>query len=142
MKTLFFILASVATFLMPIQGLLLLMILFISIDTCFGIYSTVKRKGWKSYKSSNLFNLVVKSFFYLSSIILAFLIDKYIFQTTLFGVPCFVSKSMALVWIYIEIKSIDETSVKLGNRSIWVILKEMVAKAAELKKDLKSVDNE
>ena len=142
MKTLLLILASIATFLIPIQGLLLLMILFIFLDTCFCIYSTVKRKGWKSFRSTKLFNLVVKSFFYLASIILAFLVDTYVFQSKLFGVDCLASKSMALVWIYVEIKSIDETSVGLGNKSIWVILKEMIAKAAEFKKDLKSVDNE
>lgn len=142
MKTLLLILASIATFLIPIQGLLLLMILFIFLDTCFGIYSTVKRKGWKSFRSTKLFNLVVKSFFYLASIILAFLVDTYVFQSKLFGVDCLASKSMALVWIYVEIKSIDETSVGLGNKSIWVILKEMIAKAAEFKKDLKNVDNE
>ena len=142
MKTLLLILTSIATFLIPIQGLLLLMILFIFLDTCFGIYSTVKRKGWKSFRSTKLFNLVVKSFFYLASIILAFLVDTYVFQSKLFGVDCLASKSMALVWIYVEIKSIDETSVGLGNKSIWVILKEMIAKAAEFKKDLKSVDNE
>ena len=142
MKTLLLILASIATFLIPIQGLLLLMILFIFLDTCFGIYSTVKRKGWKSFRSTKLFNLVVKSFFYLASIILSFLVDTYVFQSKLFGVDCLASKSMALVWIYVEIKSIDETSVGLGNKSIWVILKEMIAKAAEFKKDLKSVDNE
>ena len=142
MKTLLLILASIATFLIPIQGLLLLMILFIFLDTCFGIYSTVKRKGCKSFRSTKLFNLVVKSFFYLASIILAFLVDTYVFQSKLFGVDCLASKSMALVWIYVEIKSIDETSVGLGNKSIWVILKEMIAKAAEFKKDLKSVDNE
>jgi ABC-type sugar transport system permease subunit len=142
MKTLVLILASLATFLIPIHGLLLLMILFIVTDTVFGIYSTVKRKGWKSFKSTKLFNLVVKSFFYLFSIVLAFLVDKHVFQSNLFGVAYFASKSMSLVWIYIEIKSIDETSVGLGNRSIWVILKEMIAKAAEFKKDLKSVDNE
>ena len=142
MKTLLLILASIATFLIPIQGLLLLMILFIFLDTCFGIYSTVKRKGWKSFRSTKLFNLVVKSFFYLASIILAFLVDTYVFQSKLFGVDCLASKSMALVWIYVEIKSIDETSVGLGNKSIWIILKEMIAKVAEFKKDLKSVDNE
>ena len=142
MKTLLLILASIATFLIPIQGLLLLMILFIFLDTCFGIYSTVKRKGWKSFRSTKLFNLVVKSFFYLASIILAFLVDTYVFQSKLFGVDCLASKSMALVWIYVEIKSIDETSVGLGNKSIWVILKEMIAKVAEFKKDLKNVDNE
>ena len=85
MKTLLLILASIATFLIPIQGLLLLMILFIFLDTCFGIYSTVKRKGWKSFRSTKLFNLVVKSFFYLASIILAFLVDTYVFQSKLFG---------------------------------------------------------
>lgn len=142
MKALLMIFASLATFLVPIQGILILMILFIVTDTIFGVYSTVKRKGWKSFKSTKLFNMVVKSFFYLLSIVLAFLIDKYIFQSVLLHVPYLASKSMALVWIYIEIKSIDETSVALGNRSIWIILKEMINKAAEFKKDLKSVDDE
>jgi hypothetical protein len=49
---------------------------------------------------------------------------------------------MTLIWIYIEIKSLDETSMKLGNKSVWVILKEMTGKLKELKKDLNEIKND
>jgi hypothetical protein len=42
------------------------------------------------------------------------------------------------LWIYIEIKSLDESSIKLGNKSFWVLLKEMV-KLKDIKKDLNDI---
>jgi hypothetical protein len=42
-------------------------------------------------------------------------------------------------WIYIEIKSLDESSIKLGNKSFWVLLKEMVNKLKDIKKDLNDI---
>jgi hypothetical protein len=41
--------------------------------------------------------------------------------------------------IYIEIKSLDESSIKLGNKSFWVLLKEMVNKLKDIKKDLNDI---
>jgi hypothetical protein len=38
--------------------------------------------------------------------------------------------------LYIEIKSIDETSQKLGNKSFYFIIKSIISKAKDLKKDI------
>lgn len=67
---------------------------------------------------------------------MAFLIDTHICEGSLFSIPNIISKTLTFVWVYIEIKSIDETSVKLGNRSFWVILKELIGKTKDLKKDI------
>jgi hypothetical protein len=44
------------------------------------------------------------------------------------------AKTMTTLWIYIEIKSLDESSIKLGNKSFWVLLKEMVNKLKDIKR--------
>ena len=134
------ILTIVMTFLAPIQALLLLMIGFIATDTLLAIWATIKINGMQSFKSNKLFNVVVKSFFYCFSIIMAFGIDKYIMAGTLFGIEYGLAKAMAVFWIYIEIKSIDETSINLGNRSFWVIIKELIAKVGKLKSDIKKLN--
>jgi hypothetical protein len=67
---------------------------------------------------------------------LAFTIDKYIFEGSIMGIKFLLAKTMTMAWIYNEIKSLDETSMKLGNRSLWVILKELLAKMKDIKKDL------
>lgn len=72
----------------------------------------------------------------MSGILLAFLVDTYIFEGSLMGIKLLLTKAMSLLWIFIELKSIDETSIKLGNKSIWVHFKELFAKGKEFKKDL------
>ena len=115
------------------------MIFFIITDTIFGIYTSIKLEGLNSFKSHKFFNIVVKSFFYLITIILAFCIDKYIFEDSLFGFKFLLAKTMTMLWIYIEIKSLDESNIKLGNKSFWVLLKELVDKLKDIKKDLSSI---
>ena len=116
------------------------MTLFISFDTVFGIYAAVKKGGWKAFTSNKLFNVVIKSFFYLMCIILAFCVDSFLLDgETIMGIKLFFAKSITCLFLYIELKSIDETSVKLGNRSIWVIMKEMLGKLKSIKKDLNEV---
>ncbi len=116
-----------------------MMVFFIISDTIFGIYTTIKLEGIQSFKSHKFFNIVVKSFFYLTTIIMAFCLDKYIFNGSLFSIKLLLAKTMTMLWIYIEIKSLDESNMKLGNKSFWVILKEMVDKLKELKKDLSEI---
>jgi hypothetical protein len=43
------------------------------------------------------------------------------------------------MFCWIELKSIDETSMKLGNKSIWVHFKELISKSKDIKKDLNDV---
>lgn len=136
MKTLLAILIIITTFLAPIQGLLIMMIIFILCDTFFGIYVSSNLNGLTSFKSTKLFNIVVKSFFYLFSIIMCYFIDKYIFEGEFMGIKLLFAKVMTAFWIYIEIKSLDETSMKMGNRSFWIVFKEFIEKMKGLKKDL------
>lgn len=126
-------------FITPIKGMLLLVSFAVAFDTLFAIYVSVKLKGIRSFKSTKLFNIVVKTFFYMGTIVFSFLIDKYIFEGKILDISYLISKIITFLWLYIEIKSIDETSMKLGNRSLWVILKEIINKGKDLKKDINEI---
>jgi hypothetical protein len=73
----------IMTFVAPIKGMVLLVIMAISIDTIFGIYNAIRVK---QYQSDKLFNVVVKTFFYSFSILFAFIVSKEIFEGELFGI--------------------------------------------------------
>ena len=130
-----FFLSALAIF-APIKGLVLLLTCLISMDTVFGIYTSIKIGGIHAFKSNKLFNCVVKTFFYVSSLLLLFMVDKFVFDGQLFGINFLLSKAVAVFWCYIELKSLDENSIKLGNKSVWIIAKEAISKYKELKKDL------
>ena len=131
---------TITTFLTPIKGLLIITGMAVFLDTIFAIYTTIKLNGWSSYQSTKLFNIVVKSFFYLGSITLAFFIDTHIVGTNLImGIELFLSKVITIFWLYIECKSIDETSQKHGNKPFYVIIKNILEKAKELKKDINGI---
>ena len=134
------ILITLLTFLTPIKGLLILTGIAVFLDTIFAIYVTIKLNGWKSYQSTKLFNIVIKSFFYFGSIVLAFFIDTHIIeQNTLFGINLLISKAVTVFWLYIEVKSIDETSQKLGNKSFYFTIKSLMSRAKDLKKDINEI---
>lgn len=134
------LLVLIATILTPIKGLLLVTGMAVFLDTVFAIYTTITLNGWKSYQSTKLFNIVVKSFFYFGSIVLAYVIDTHIVGNNLImGIEIFISKVITLFWLYIECKSIDETSQKHGNKPFYVILKNILDKAKDLKKDINEI---
>ena len=112
------------------------MLFAVFIDTALGIYTTIKINGKKSFKSHYLFNIVIKLAFYFATILLAHCISIAFFEKVLFGVTDFLPKIITAIWLYIEIKSMDETSMKLGNRSFWVIIKEFILKLKTLKSDV------
>ncbi len=128
---------SILAFLAPIKGLLLLTGGIVLLDTVYAIYATVKLNGWSSFESNKLFNIVVKTFFYLGSIIIAYMTDIHIIgDNTLFGIDLIASKVLTLFWIYIEAKSVDETSVKLGNKPFYRTIKGIIARLKSLKVDV------
>lgn len=130
---------SLLAFLAPIKGLIILITLFVGFDTIIGIYAS--KKTGNDFSSTRLFGLAVKTFFYMGSILLAYMIDTFVLGGTAFGIKLLSSKIVTVVWCYIETKSIDEKSVMLGNRSIWVILREFFKRAKALKDDLKNITN-
>lgn len=140
MKTVTSIFLSLVTLISPIKGLIALIGLCVLLDTLFAIYTTIKLNGWKSYQSTKLFNIVVKTFFYMGSIILAYFIDSHIIESNLIlGIPLLISKAITLFWVYIEVKSIDETSQKHGNKPFYLLIKNLMSKAKELKKDINEI---
>ena len=137
LKTLFL---TIATFLIQIKKLLIIKYIAVFLDTIFAIYTTIKLNGWSSYQSTKLFNIVVKSFFYLGSIVLAYFIDTHLIEkNTLFGINLLISKAVTIFWLYIECKSIDETSQKLGNKSFYFTIKNIMSKTKDLKKDINEI---
>lgn len=139
MKTIAALALSTLAFLTPVTGLICIMVGFILLDTTAGIYVSVKLDGKDSFQSDKLFNLVVKSFFYCFSIILAYLIDMFIFDGKLQGVEFLLSKLMTVVWVLIEIKSLDEKSIKLGNRPFTLILRDFIKHIKQFKKNINEI---
>ena len=133
-------LLTFATFFIPIQGILLLLIGVVSIDTIMAIYVSIKLRGLKSFKSALLRKgMTAKIFLYLGTVMLAFSVDSFIMGGSLFGIQYLLAKGLASVWIFGELKSMDENSIKLGNRSFAIILKEFFKKITGYKDDIKKI---
>jgi len=139
MKIITYLLTSISLFLLPIKGLLITMIMFIVLDSVMAIYVAVKLGGWNAFKSTKFFNIVVKSFFYLFTIILAYFVDIFMFEGSILDIKLLLAKSMTSAWVFIEVKSCDENSMKLGNKSLWVLIKSFTTKIKSIKKDLNDI---
>ena len=134
------LIVTILTFLAPIKGLILLLVFFITFDTLMAIYVAVKTKGWKSFTSALLRKgMTSKVILYLGTVILAYMVDVYIMEGKLFGVHHLLSKGLASIWIYAEVKSMDENSMKLGNKSFFVIAKDFVHKISGYKEEVKKI---
>ena len=133
-------LLTIVSFLLPIKGFLLAVGLMVLLDTIVGIYTTIKLNGRKSFQSTKLFNFVVKSFFYGSTICIMYVIDYFLIGVGgIFGISLISSKITSIIFIYIELKSIDESSQKLSNPPFYVMIKNLFTKLKSLKKDLNDI---
>lgn len=135
-------LGIIFTFLTPIHGMLMTTGGFVVIDTIFAVYVAVKLGGWDAFRSGKLWNFCPKTVFYLSGVLLGFLVDTYLLDGKIWGISLLVCKFVCFLFIYIEIKSIDETNMKLGRKSFWVVLKELIAKIKEVKTDINDLKKE
>jgi hypothetical protein len=126
----------VITFVSPIHGLFLIIGSIVIADTLYAIYYSIKILGVKSLSSTKAFNIAVKTFFYMGSIYIAYLISTHILDGSLLGVTYLTPKALCVFWGLIELRSIDETSIKLGNRPFLEIIKGIINKAKSFKKDL------
>lgn len=130
------IIAIIIAFLAPINALILTVGAAILLDTIFGIYRS--RKKSEKITSKKLSQIVSKMVLYQSALILFFCIEKFIladFIVLFTGINLFVTKIVALVLIYIEIKSINESWLEVTGVSIWDKFKELLVRAKELKEE-------
>ena len=132
-------LAAAVIVLSPIHGLIIIISIAVATDTMCAIYHTIKVNGWRSFNSHKLFNIVPKTFLYMGTIIFAFLIDKFFFHGELNGVPFAVSKVVTAAWTGVELKSIDETRMKLGYKSMVVLAKDAYKNIRGIKKNLEDL---
>lgn len=133
--------ATFMTFITPLLGFLTIISIAVITDTIYAIKSKVKKYGWGAYTSSQLFNIVPKLFFYMSTILFAYLIDLYIIEDNhIYNIPMIITKVVTMSWTYIEVKSIDERRVKNGKKSMYVCIREFMNKFKSIKKDLKSME--
>ena len=131
------LLLTFLSFVSPITGLFLMVGISVGLDTIAGVY--IARKN-KTFCSNSLFNIVVKTFFYMGTILLAYLADKNLMiDQKLFGIPYLVAKITAVFWIYIEAKSLDEKSQKLGNKPFTVIVSNIIKWVKSIKKDINEI---
>ena len=130
---------SFGTLLLPIQGLFTILLAFILFDTIFAVYSVLKLEGIKSIRSHKMFNLAVKVFFYFSAVLLGFLIDKFMFDTIILSIHYLIAKVITGIFVNIEVKSIEETAIKLGSKPFMFYFRNLFNKLTAIKTDLEKL---
>ena len=117
---------SILTFLAPIKGLIYLITSCVVVDASLGMYIVLYVVIEAEFEFEKFFKIFKKLTFYITTIILFFLFDKYVLESQLFGISLFLSKFITSVWVWKESKSIDKNWVKIGNRSTISAIKEFI----------------
>jgi len=126
MKAALSYLFSILTFLAPIKGLIYLITSCVVVDASLGMYIVLYIVIDAEFEFEKFFKIFKKLTFYITTIILFFLFDKYVLESELFGISLFLSKFITSVWVWKESKSIDKNWVKIGNRSTISAIKEFI----------------
>ena len=135
------ILLALTAFLAPIQGILITVGVLIVADTIIGIWKAKKLK--EKVTSRKLSQIISKMFLYEGTIILFFMIDKYILGDILqqfFAVEYLLTKVVALVLASIEVFSCDENYRAVNKYGLWHAFKRLVGRAKDIKGELKDFD--
>ena len=130
------LLTPLLVFFAPIQSILLMMILLVLADTVSGIWKCKKLDI--KITSFGLSALVSKLFVYCGAVLLVYSVDEILIDDllkTVFSVDHTVTKLVALVFSFIELKSIDENYVEVKGYGFW-------EKAKQLLKSVKVVKAE
>ena len=108
----------------------------IALDTVFGIYRSVRVKGWKFVTSRRLSEIISKMLLYQMCIICLYVIDFFIlseFFQHWFSVSFFATKMCAILLIFIESVSIKENFEKATGLDVWTLVKKFLGRANEIK---------
>lgn len=128
------ILASLFTVLAPVQPMVLVAILAIFIDTIFGVWRSVKKNGWSSFKSRRLSDTIGKSLLYSGGIVFAFLIEKFIAGDIIahfISVELIMTKFVAFFCVVVEVKSINESYESVTGKNILASMRKFVTRSKE-----------
>lgn len=132
------LLVILSTLFAPIQGIMFTVGFLIICDTIIGVWKA-KKLGEK-ITSRGLSKIISKMFLYEGTIIMFFLIDKFILGDILFrffSIEWLLTKVVALVLASIEIFSIDENYRAVKKYGLWHAFKRLVARGKDIKSELK-----
>lgn len=128
------IFASLFTVLAPVQPLVLVAILAIFIDTIFGVWRSVKKNGWSSFKSRRLSDTLGKAALYSGGIVFTFLIEKFIagdIVAHFISVELIMTKFVAFFCVVVEVKSINESYESVTGKNILAAMRKFVTRSKE-----------
>lgn len=128
------IFASLFTVLAPVQPLVLVAILAIFIDTIFGVWRSVKKNGWVSFKSRRLSDTLGKAALYSGGIVFTFLIEKFIAGDIIahfISVELIMTKFVAFFCVIVEVKSINESYESVTGKNILAAMRKFVTRSKE-----------
>lgn len=141
MKTkLTLLLFSLVSVLAPITPLILLAIASIILDTCFGIWRSVKKQGWKSIRSRRLSHTISKTLLYSGAITFIFLLEKYIVADILghfIAIDLVLTKAFTFFCVVTEVKSINESYHSVTGVNVWDKFIAFVKRSKEQLEELK-----
>jgi hypothetical protein len=136
MKYIQYLFASILLFFVPIHGLLVAVAVAIILDTFTGVFKSIKIHGLKSIRSRKLSTIISKMLLYEVTILLLFLMDKYLlneFVILWWGIEFMFTKMCAIVLIFIELVSVKENIEEAYKIDIWKMLKHLLSRAKEIK---------
>jgi hypothetical protein len=135
MKTkLLLICSSFLAVISPIKPLIYVAILAILLDTGFGIWRSVKKNGYASFRSRKLSHTISKTFLYSLAIVFVFFVEKYIASDLVahfIAIDLILTKAVALFCVFTEVVSINESYQSVTGRNILKSLKSFVLRAKE-----------
>lgn len=135
MKTkLLLICSSFLAVISPIKPLIYVAILAILLDTGFGIWRSIKKNGYASFRSRKLSHTISKTFLYSLAIVFVFFVEKYIAADLVahfIAIELILTKAVALFCVFTEVVSINESYESVTGRNILKSLKSFVLRAKE-----------
>jgi hypothetical protein len=133
-NTTLIIFASLFTVLAPVQPMVLVAIIAIFIDTIFGVWRSVKKNGWTSFKSRRLSDTLGKAALYSGGIVFTFLIERFIAGDIIahfIAVELIMTKFVAFFCVIVEVKSINESYESVTGKNILAAMRKFVTRSKE-----------
>jgi hypothetical protein len=131
---------SLLTILTPVKPLVIIAVLSIILDTCFGIWRSVRKSGWKSIRSRRLSHTISKTLLYSGAIVFVFLLEKYVIADILahfIAIDLLLTKAFTFFCVYTEIKSINESYFSVTGVNVWDKFIKFAKRSRETLEDLK-----
>lgn len=131
---------ALLSILAPVKPLVFIAVLAIILDTCFGIWRSVKKSGWGSIRSRRLSHTISKSLLYSGAIVFIFLLEKYVVADILghfIAIDLVLTKMFTFFCVFTEIKSINESYFSVTGVNVWDKFLKFVRRSKEQLEDLK-----